>query len=216
MKEYDDFFEALDDAIARAGNMSRLSRLSGVPVQSIQRWKVRERGPSLEAIIPLLPFIDWPKRSTSKPLTIHNMGSAAPVEKVTGDDLPVVPVMGCAGAGNPHEDMWDMEPERYIPVLPKYYTSTTRAIEIKGNSMEPTIKDGSIVGIRPMDGPLQEGAIYVVRIPAFGMVCKRVKANGMSGITLISDNPAYDPVEVSIADCEGVFVGKVAWCLQEM
>ena len=215
MDDLESFFVALDNAVKRAGNINRLARYAGVPYQTLSRWANRERTPNVEGLVKLLPFIDWPVRD-KKPAVIQNVTSHAAIEKVVGSDLPVVPVMGCAGAGNPHEDMWDMEPERYIPVLPKYYTSTTRAIEIKGNSMEPTIKDGSIVGIRPMDGPLQEGAIYVVRIPAFGMVCKRVKANGMSGITLISDNPAYDPVEVSIADCEGVFVGKVAWCLQEM
>ena len=65
MDMYEDFLAALDKAIAQAGNAHRLSILSGVPNNSITRWRARQRVPSLDAVCPLLPFLDWP--STGKP-----------------------------------------------------------------------------------------------------------------------------------------------------
>ncbi len=217
MNAYEDFFTALEDAIQRAGNMNRLARLSGVPVNSISRWISRDRSPSLEGIIPLLPFIDWPKRGQRQDPapTMKRIEPNAPTEAVVGTDLVRIPVMLEAGAGQP-VDVFDSDPIRWIEVLPRYYSDKVRAIEVVGDSMEPTIRKGAIVGVKPFEGDLQEGGVYLCRIPYFGLLVKRVKADGIKGMRLISDNQAYDPISVPFEECEGLIVGQIVWCWQGM
>lgn len=208
LDHYGDFFTALEEAIDRAGSIYKLSRLSGVPLNSISRWRKKDRSPSLESITPLIPFLDWPKRGIMKKMTPN-----ASMEPVDGSDLVRIPVILKAGAGNPMNP-WEDEPERFIDVLPRYYTKDVRAVEVCGDSMEPTIKKGSIVGVKPFTGELQEGGIYLVRLPYFGIMIKRVQANGTAGITLISDNQAYQPTQVPYEDCGSLIVGQVVWFWQ--
>lgn len=209
----DSFFDELNTAVERAGNINRLSRMTGVPFMSLKRWVGKECSPTLEGIAKLLPFIDWPKRGNSRPLLVH-IEEPQRTEEVKGDDLVRIPVQFKAGAGNPVE-FWDEEPERWIEVLPRYARNGVRGIEVNGDSMEPTIRDGSIVGVVPFDGNFSEGKIYLCRIPYFGLVIKRVRMNGMKGITLISDNKQYEDMHIPFEDCEGLVVGRVVWYWQE-
>ena len=215
MDYYEDFFTALEEAISRAGNVSRLSKMAGIPLNSMTRWRNRERVPSLESIVPLIPFIDWPKRGQSNlPPLIKPIGGNAPAEPVVGSDLVRIPILLKAGAGTPI-DFWDNEPERWIEILPRFAHENIRGVEVNGDSMEPTIRDGSIVGVVPFDGNFMEGKIYLCRIPYFGLVIKRVRMDGMKGIILISDNKAYDDMHIPFEDCESLVVGRVVWHLQE-
>lgn len=214
MNQLEEFYTALDEAISRAGNMNRLCRLSGIPVNSLTRWVKRERTPTLESLIPLLPFIDWPKRSQSKmPPLIKPIAGNAPAEPVVGDDLVRIPVMIECGAGGPR-DVFDGEVKKWIEILPKFNRSGMRAVEVVGDSMEPTIQHGALIGVMPFEGTLREGGIYLCRLEYFGLVCKRVRAAGPKGLRLISDNPAYEPMDIPPSDCEGLIVGEVVWCLQ--
>ncbi len=214
MDYFDDFFKSLNEAVSRAGNINRLARLSGLSFQTLSRWVNRECAPNLEGVVALLPFIDWPNRSQSKlPPLIKPIGGNAPAEPVVGNDLVKIPVMTEAGAGNP-VDVFDGEPKQWIEILPKFHKKDMRAVEVVGDSMEPTIQRGAIIGVRPFEGALREGGIYLCRLQYFGLVCKRVRANGPRGLRLISDNPAYEPMEIPPEDCEGLIVGEVVWCLQ--
>ncbi len=217
MDDYEGFFEALDVAIERAGNVNRLSRYAGLPVQSLYRWKNRDRTPTLEGIVALLPFIDWPRRGEKKelPPLMKGMGSNAPEKEVVGEGLVKIPVMMETGAGTA-VDVFESEPIRWIEVLPEYYSENIRAMKVVGDSMEPTIRKGAVVGVKPFQGDILEGGVYLCRLPYFGLLIKRVKADGIKGMRLISDNPAYDPIMVPFEDCEGVIVGQVAWCWQGM
>lgn len=68
-----------------------------------------------------------------------------------------------------------------------------------GNSMEPTIKEGELLVVNPIEnesGVVQSGAIYTVLYYGDPLV-KRVVRNAKSGeITLFSDNEKYNPIEI--------------------
>ena len=214
MSQVDSFYEALDEAISRIGNINRLARMTGIPFQTLSRWSSKASNPTLEGIAKLLPFIDWPKRGQSKlPPLIKPIGGNAPAEPVVGSDLVRIPVMTEAGAGAPR-DVFDGEPKQWIEILPKFHKQNMRAVEVVGDSMEPTIQRGAIIGVRPFEGSLREGGIYLCHLQYFGLVCKRVRANGPRGLLLISDNPAYKDMEIPPEDCESLIVGEVVWCLQ--
>lgn len=63
---YEEFLKALEDAIKRAGNAHRLSIVSGVPNNSITPWRKRQRIPSLDAVCPLLPYLELPSTMSKK------------------------------------------------------------------------------------------------------------------------------------------------------
>jgi len=78
------------------------------------------------------------------------------------------------------------------------------AINVIGDSMEPTIKDGSIIFIDRNDKTVQNGGIFVVSTPA-GVFVKRTNLRSDGRIELISDNKLY-PSE-TVEDAE--IIGKV-------
>lgn len=209
MDIYENFLVALDRAISEAGNANQLALKAGVEANLITRWKNRQRVPSLQSLIPLMPFLDW-----SPAPTMRRIGQNAPVEIVQGDDLPRIPVILEAGAGNAAE-LWRTEPSKTISVLPQYYRKDVRAVEVVGDSMEPTIRKGAIVGVIPIEGDLIEGGIYLVHRRHFGLQVKRVRADASGGLVLYSDNPAYAPQPIPQEDdLSALIVGQIIWCWQ--
>jgi len=78
------------------------------------------------------------------------------------------------------------------------------AINVIGDSMEPTIKDGSIIFIDRNDKNVQNGGIFVIATTA-GVFVKRVNLKSSGELELISDNPLYPSETVK----EAHIIGKV-------
>ncbi len=78
------------------------------------------------------------------------------------------------------------------------------AINVIGDSMEPTIKDGSIIFIDRNDKNVQNGGIFVIATTA-GVFVKRVNLKSNGKIELISDNKLYPNETVEDAK----IIGKV-------
>ncbi len=80
---------------------------------------------------------------------------------------------------------------------------------VVGNSMDPTIQSGDIVGIRKLDSMarIRPNDIYLVFTRDNERMLKRIKGvNGQSPfLTLYSDNPAYDPFDVQKEQISAVF-----------
>ena len=84
---------------------------------------------------------------------------------------------------------------------------TDFAIRIAGNSMEPTITDGSYVFVHAQP-ELQSGQIGVFMLHGDETVCKRFH-HGRDAIRLVSDNPSYAPILIE-QEAEGFrVVGRV-------
>ena len=144
---------------------------------------------------------------------ISRVGRFAPVEAIEGENLPMVPVLGSTGAG-PDVELFNSEPETFIQVLPQYMLPELAAFRVDGDSMEPTIKCGSYVGVVPFNGDIAEGGIYLVSIPPFGRLIKRLKMGVDGGIDLVSDNKAYEKRTISYEGYDKVVLGRVAWVWQ--
>lgn len=78
-------------------------------------------------------------------------------------------------------------------------------VRISGDSMEPTIHNGTIVWVHKVP-ELQEGQIGIFMVDD-GAVCKRFHKAGR-GVELWSDNYKYDPIKVSEFERLGI-VGRV-------
>lgn len=113
-----------------------------------------------------------------------------------------VPVKAAAGylAGYADSEFID---ELNTFTLPMLSGGNYRAFEIIGDSMMPTPSGSIIVGekIENIEN-LKSNAAYIVVSNSEGIVYKRViKSNkNKNKLTLVSDNPAYQPYQVNAAD----------------
>jgi phage repressor protein C with HTH and peptisase S24 domain len=118
------------------------------------------------------------------------------------NEIQLVPVKAAAGylAGYADPEFIDELNTFTLPMLaPGHY----RAFEIMGDSMLPTPSGSVIVGEKVEDlNDLKSNNTYIVISRNEGIVYKRVmKANRVKNkLTLVSDNPAYQPYNVNMED----------------
>jgi SOS-response transcriptional repressor LexA len=87
------------------------------------------------------------------------------------------------------------------------------AINVDGESMEPTLQDGSIVFIDRTQTNISKDGIYIASTTA-GLFIKRVRQRLDGMIELISDNRTYSP-EIMLAD-EVKIVGRVVGNIESL
>ena len=87
------------------------------------------------------------------------------------------------------------------------------AINVDGESMEPTLQDGSIVFIDRTQTNISKDGIYIASTTA-GLFIKRIRQRADGMIELISDNKAYSP-EIMLAD-EVTIVGRVVGNIESL
>jgi phage repressor protein C with HTH and peptisase S24 domain len=85
--------------------------------------------------------------------------------------------------------------------------SQLSAIAVSGDSMEPTLRDGDEILVDRSRRGLSDG-IHVVRTGDALMV-KRLDTARPGAIALVSDNPAYRPIELPVGEVE--VIGRVVW-----
>lgn len=102
-----------------------------------------------------------------------------------------IPVLGRVAAGIPIdaiEEIIDWEDISATAATDGEYFG----LVIKGHSMEPKISDGDTVIVRKQPD-VRDGEIAVVLVNGDEGTVKKIK-KGPHGVTLISSNPAYDPM----------------------
>jgi phage repressor protein C with HTH and peptisase S24 domain len=87
------------------------------------------------------------------------------------------------------------------------------AINVDGESMEPTLQDGSIVFIDRTQTNISKDGIYIASTTA-GLFIKRIRQRADGMVELISDNKAYSP-EIMLAD-EVTIVGRVVGNIESL
>ncbi len=132
------------------------------------------------------------------------------------DDFARVNVYAMAGAGD-GRDFENMEPIDSIVLPSDYSYPGLIAIKVRGESMEPTIYDGAIVGVDSEDKQIVNGKVYAVWIPYEGAVIKRVFIDHEK-IILESDNKRFPRSTIplgEIRDRENIIIGRVTWVVQK-
>ena len=120
-----------------------------------------------------------------------------------------IPVLGEVAAGVPinAEENWiDYECiSEHLAATGDYF-----GLRIKGDSMSPRISEGDTVIVRQQDDA-ESGDVVIVLINGDSATCKRLMKYA-DGISLISFNPAYEPMQFSNKECETnsiKIIGKV-------
>lgn len=189
-----------------------LAKQLGITQATISRFSKGTTGIDAEAAFKIMKFFDI----QIQPRTIiKRLGPFSPTEEVKGENLPKINVVAIAGAGGGVDNSYNLEPLNTIAVLEQYARPNLFACKVKGKSMEPTIKEGGYIGVLPLDGPLLEGAVYLVWDPNFGERVKRIFLGEPGTIVLRSDNKEYRDETINIEGYERVVIGKVEWVWQE-
>ncbi|MDE2435293.1 MAG: LexA family transcriptional regulator [Sphingomonadales bacterium] len=81
------------------------------------------------------------------------------------------------------------------------------AIRVEGDSMEGTLRDGDEILVDRTPRPLRDG-IHVVRA-GDALLVKRLDIAQPGKVVLVSDNPAYRPIELLPEEVQ--VVGRVVW-----
>jgi len=75
-------------------------------------------------------------------------------------------------------------------------TKKLEAIHVDGDSMEPTLKNGSIVFVDRSQNTMDKNGIFIVNTPG-GLFIKRLDRKADGSVELISDNKFYSPEAMS-------------------
>lgn len=120
-----------------------------------------------------------------------------------------IKVYGRVAAGIPIDAIQDIIDEEEISQQ-MALTGEYFGLQIKGDSMEPRIKEGDIVIVR-RQSDAESGDVVIALINGDEGVCKKLKKY-KDGISLISFNPQYEPMYFSqqeIVEKPVTIIGKV-------
>ena len=105
-----------------------------------------------------------------------------------------LPVYGKASAGRGYLNM--DSPDYYMPILRGNFSKKSFFVEITGNSMEPTLEDGEFALVDPENTTYSKNKIYVVTYNDEGYIKRLEMKDKLKVITLKSDNPDYDDIDI--------------------
>lgn len=176
----------------------KLAKLMGVSQSTIGMWESGKNKPEYANLQKLAKIFDVPLDTLT-----GNHGTSTPSKGVW------IPVLGKVQAGIPVEAVEDILGHEEIT---KEMASQGDffALQVKGDSMEPRIKEGDVVIVRKQSDA-DTGDIAVVLVNGDDATVKRIKKRP-EGIMLIPNNPAYEPMFYSREEVEQlpvVIVGKV-------
>lgn len=186
-------------AIDRCGNATELAKITGISNANISRWLKGDRDPRIGEFSPVLEYLG---------ITMQLPGE----EYYDFSYIPKVAAVAGAGASLETSDAIVGYYAFRIDFLGREHISERHSVlmDIRGDSMEPTLKDGDTVLIDQSEKEILDGRIYVVTL-GDELRVKRVQ-KGWDGIVLTSDNPRYSDIHIAARDLEAFKVhGRVRW-----
>ena len=175
-------------------SQAQLAKEIGVSSSTIAMWESGEREPKNYETLEIIA--DFFNVNMELLLT----GTIAPTR---------IPVLGKVVAGIPLDAIEDIIDYEEIPhSMAK--SGEFFALQIKGDSMEPRIKEGDVVIVHKQPD-VESGEVAIVLVNGDEATIKKVqKFNG--GINLVPSNPAYEVKTYSKDDIESLpvsIIGKV-------
>lgn len=142
--------------------------------------------------------------------TILTVGAGAPARAADWADIPRLPLGASAGPGTLAQDAAPTDRLRFSGRWLRQQglePAMLSVIEVEGDSMEPTLRDGDEILVDRSPRPLRSG-LHVIRLDDVLLV-KRLEPGSAGTLLVISDNPAYPRMERPRA--EVAIIGRVVW-----
>lgn len=196
---------------------AQLARLFSVKPNVLSTWRSRNTVPYKE----LIAFCEQEGLNLSAilsgkgPLRYEKRPLVGKTVTEYAGGFKAVDVYALAGAGRGRE-LIEPEPIDTI-VLPEVYVRPgVVPVKVLGDSMEPFIYDGAVVGVDKNDLRIVSGKVYALWIDYEGAVIKRVFVEP-GRIILRSDNPLCPDFSILKNDVhEGLIQGRVRWVFQKL
>ena len=177
-------------------SQEQLARKLNIKQASISNWESGKTTPETKNIVELANVLG---------VTTEALFSEEPRREL--DSIRInrasVPIMGNIVCG-----------QRITPdTTPEGYTDTPEgiradfALRCKGDSMEPTLKDGDLVLIRQQP-EVENGQIAAVNIGGETTLKHVYRQDG--GLLLVADNPAYTPIFAPVSADEEIIIHGLA------
>lgn len=202
------FIERLDELCSEQKISKRtLEKEAGLSSGSTSKWK--DKLPSQSSLIKLsryfnvsIDYLTGESEFKTKQEMLQHFDDVYNTPALQSDVFRLekgmkIPVLGNVAAGTPI-----FAEENYIgsEEISEELASTGEffGLKIKGDSMSPRIMEGDTVIVRQQDDA-ESGDIVIVLINGDSATCKRLMKY-QEGISLISFNPAYEPMTFSNKD----------------
>ena len=200
-----------------------VSRATGIPASTFSDWKKGKSSPKRDKIEKIAEFFeinpDWLAGTsdfkTNKEI-LENFDKVSNLDAIKGQMIDIqenttrIKVLGRVAAGVPRH-MQDEYVIGYEDVSNDMIKDdTVFGLEINGDSMSPRILKGDVVIVREQNDA-ESGDVVIVTINGDEATCKRLMKYA-DGISLISFNPAYEPMTFSNKEIEEKpvrIIGKV-------
>lgn len=157
---------------------------------TITKWESGVSEPTLKMTNEIARFFNV----SVNDLCYTHLESPSKSSKVMHRKGVVINVYGRVAAGIPLEMIEDIIDTEEIPEeMAK--SGDFFGLQIRGDSMEPRMKDGDVVIVRKQDDA-ESGDTVIATVNGTDATCKRLKKYA-DGIALIATNPAYEPMYFS-------------------
>lgn len=156
----------------------------------------------------LAELLDIPESELGGPETISKSPVTPQFRTVTEYDIRASAGDGALTSEENIRSQWPFDPS-YISDFLGLPNQELAIIEVRGDSMEPTLSSGDRVMVHLADKQISQPGIFII-YDGGGTVIKRVeKIPGQDRLVLISDNPLHTRYEISGDDVQ--IIGRVVW-----
>lgn len=129
------------------------------------------------------------------------------------EDFALIPRYSVAGSAVDSEEI-----EEYVSFRKDWIKNSLRVkenqlavITVKGDSMEPRLRDGDIVLLDMSVRIIEDNSIYALQFNG-GLSIKRVQRFMSGAVEIISDNKTYKPEHLTPDQAENIrVIGRVVW-----
>jgi hypothetical protein len=204
----------VDLARARGVSLAALSAMIGRNAAYLQQF-VRKGSPrKLEETdrrtLAMFFGVDEAQLGAPETVASASLAPVMPAARAAWVDIPRLALGASAGPGALAGDELAQDrlrfSQRWLRTL-GLDPAQLSVIEVAGDSMEPTLRDGDEILVDRSVRPWRDG-IHVVRIDDVLLV-KRLEQGAAGTVRVISDNPAYANTDRARDDV--VVVGRVVW-----
>ena len=181
-------------------SQSKMCADLNIPKQTVSSWMNGKRTPKMSMIDTLCEYLNCARSDLMEP------GDEKTRSAILGTRIPV---LGKVAAGIPISAIQDiLDYEEISDIMGR--NGEYFGLRIKGDSMQPRIVEGDVVIVRQQPDA-DSGDVVIVQVNGDQATCKRL-AKYSSGISLISFNPAYEPMNYTNEQIEQLpvtIIGKV-------
>lgn len=208
MKKYSNRIRELRQS--KSLNQEQLAEQIGLTKQAISQYERGERRPSMAVLESLCDFFNVSSDYLlgKDDVTLRFVGKED-IERLEAPRSVRIPVLGRVAAGIPIDSIEDIldweEITQDMASTGQYF-----GLRIKGDSMQPRIVDGDVVIVRSQPDA-ESGDVVIVQVNGDTATCKKLLKHS-DGISLISFNPAYEPMTFTneqIKSYPVIVIGKV-------